>query len=263
MTSCPVPATDTLPGQLPCVLLVEDDPVSRAFMAAAIAAMPARVDPAACMADGLALGSIRTYDLWLFDAQLPDGSGEELLRRLRRRHRNAAAVAHTACREPATRATLLAAGFAQVLVKPIAGPCLRAELRRWLPSPSRLPSSSGVAEGPGHDYGDAPLPVWDDAAAKRSLGGSHAHVAAMRALFLAELPQARETVLAALARTDPAAADAQLHRLLASCGFVGASRLAAAVRGLQQRLEDPAQAVAFDRAAMATARRNPAAAAPD
>jgi HPt (histidine-containing phosphotransfer) domain-containing protein len=75
--------------------------------------------------------------------------------------------------------------------------------------------------------------VWDDVAAAAALNGNDAHVAALRALFVAELPAQRATVLAALARDDVVEAGAQLHRLQGSCGFVGAARLAAAVDGLR------------------------------
>ncbi len=70
---------------LPHVLLVEDDPVSRAFLGAAIQAVPATVDAADTMAAAFALATAGPYDLWLFDANLPDGSGIELLTRLRAR----------------------------------------------------------------------------------------------------------------------------------------------------------------------------------
>ena len=55
----------------------------------------------------------------------------------------------------------------------------------------------------------------------------------LRALFHAELPVQRASVEHALARGDIASAGDVLHQLRASCGFVGAAALGAAVRTLQ------------------------------
>ena len=86
-------------SQPPRVLLVEDDPVSRAFLGAAIQALPAAVDAADSMAAALALAAAGRYDLWLFDASLPDGSGSELLAKLRVRDASTPALAHTAAHD--------------------------------------------------------------------------------------------------------------------------------------------------------------------
>jgi DNA-binding response OmpR family regulator len=80
----------------PRILLVEDDPVSRAFLGAAVHALPAVVDAADSMAAAMALAAASRYDLWLIDANLPDGHGAELLSRLRVREAQTPAVAHTA-----------------------------------------------------------------------------------------------------------------------------------------------------------------------
>ena len=79
----------------PRILLLEDDPVSAAFLSAAIESLPARVDAAGTLAEARALASAHTHDLWLFDANLPDGRGVDLLTGFAgaaRRH----ALAHTA-----------------------------------------------------------------------------------------------------------------------------------------------------------------------
>ena len=83
----------------PWILLVEDDPTSRAFLQAATEALPARVDTAASVAEALALACANDYALWLVDANLLDGSGIELLAKLRGRGFSTPAVAHTASRE--------------------------------------------------------------------------------------------------------------------------------------------------------------------
>lgn len=206
------------PNAPPRLLLVEDDPVSAAFLRDVATALPAEVDVAGNMAEALACTSARHHDLYLFDAHLPDGRGETLLRQLRERGLTTPALAHTAAREDALRDRLLAAGFVDVLCKPLTLAELHDALRRHLDLPAP---------------GRGTHPVWDDEAALAALGGHQAHVEALRDLFLKELPSQRQRIEAASVQGDEVAIRAELHRLVAGCGFVGAARLAAAVRELQ------------------------------
>lgn len=207
---------------LPRVLLVEDDPTSRLFLGNALRALPAEVDSADSLAAALTLAGAQTYDLWLFDAQLPDGDGAGLLARLRPRHPQVPAIAHTAADEAATLAALRGAGFVEVLVKPLPATAVRAAVRRVLD-----PEAAAAAPDAGM--------LWDDEAAAAALNGNRNHVDTLRGLFLAELPQARERIAVAARNGDIEALAGELHRLRASCGFVGAARLATAVQALQQQ----------------------------
>lgn len=212
---------------LPRVLLVEDDPVSAAFLREACAALPAGVAVAGTVAESRLALAGAPIDLLLVDAHLPDGPGEAVLMAMRERGLAVPAVAHTAAGDATTRDRLLAAGFAEVLVKPLTVATLHAALGRHLAPP-----------------GASSPPAWDDAAAAAALGDG-AHVEALRGLFRQELPQQRERVERAAAAGDPAAVRAELHRLAASCGFVGAARLALAVRALQAAPLDAAARRAF------------------
>lgn len=214
------------PSPPPRVLLVEDDPVSAAFLTAAIAVLPVEVDVAVTCATALLLAREHDHQLLLIDANLPDGNGRDLLRALRADAPATPAIAHTASRDQSDLDALVDAGFAEVLIKPLGAAELQASVRRALqlqPAPAEpMPRRCGK------------LPVWDDAAAANALNGHHAHVAALRKLFLAELPAQRDAVLSALLADDAGTVRAHLHRLQASCGFVGAARLGAAVSTLQQ-----------------------------
>ena len=214
------------------VLLVEDDPVSAAFLRDAATALPARVDVAGSMAEAMELAATCSHDLYLVDANLPDGRGETLLDHARAGIRTPA-LAHTAADDVAARDRLLAAGFVEVLRKPLGVATLHAALRRHLPMPS-------------HRVADTDLPDWNDAGALAALGDV-AHVDALRALFRRELPGQRARISAAAG--DVAAMHADLHRLAASCGFVGADRLRDAVRHLMASPSDPAAMQAFVAAA--------------
>lgn len=192
-------------GTPPRLLLVEDDPISAQFMRVALAALPADVELAA---DGAqALTATGTFDVWLIDANLPDGSGSVLLQHLRARHAQTPALAHTADASPGLRTALLQAGFVDVLVKPMGVQILQGAVRSALGTRAQDED-------------------WDDAAALAALGGHREHAMLLRQLFLTELPTTRAACLASFERGDDAALRGHLHRLQASCGFAGARALA-------------------------------------
>lgn len=239
MKSTPEPPAS--PSDLPRILLVEDDPTSRAFLSAALHAIPAEVDAADSLAAALVLAGGRHHDLWLFDAHLPDGDACELLRQASGKQSGVVALAHTASDESALRERLLAAGFREVLVKPLPASTVQSAVRHALGLDAPMqPVRQADGEGP---------PRWDDDAAIAALNGNRSHVDTLRQLFLAELPQTRERILASARDGHREAVSAELHKLRASCGFVGAARLAIAVQVLQSR-PDGADALAdFDRVA--------------
>nr|WP_241093545.1 response regulator [Xanthomonas sp.] len=216
---------------LPRLLLVEDDPISRSFFQATLEILPAQVDLADSMAMALANAQAREHDLWLIDANLPDGSGAELLRRLQERRPGTLALAHTADGSAATQERLHAAGFVEVLLKPLSPERLLQAVRRIL---ARGRAGAAVS-------GAEAAVDWDETSALAALNGERSHLIALRELFLAELPGTRDAVASALQLSDEQAVRSHLHRLQASCGFVGAARLARAVRQLQG---DPASSQA-------------------
>ncbi|WP_046657171.1 response regulator [Lysobacter capsici] len=234
--------------QVPRVLLVEDDPTSRAFLTAAVEAMPAEVDGADTLAAAMALGNAQDYQLWLFDAHLPDGSGIDLLERLRRLHPATPALAHTATGESEVRNRLIASGFSDVLVKPLPAAAVRCAIRRLLSLPEHdAPASSSTASS------QEEAPVWDDDIAARALNGNRVHIATLRGLFTQELPNARRSICAAAQLGNLEALRGELHKLRASCGFVGAARLAQAVQALQAQPDSSVLLQRFDQVALDTA----------
>ncbi len=209
------------------LLLVEDDAVSRGFLNHALESLHATVvDTVANAAQALLLVREQAYALWLLDANLPDASGEQLLRDLRALGADVPALCLTAEVQRERLDQLRAAGFIEVLQKPLAIAALHAAVRRALGATAST-DRHGVAL------------VWDDAQALRALGGSSTAMRAMRALFVAELPAQAEAILRALAAGDTTSARAELHRLTASCGFVGSARLLDTVRALYAAPHDP------------------------
>jgi len=215
-----------LPARL---LLAEDDPVSRSFLAQALA--PGHVLQVA--ADGpsaLQLALAERFDLLLLDVNLPGLRGPELLALLRAdpgaSSQCSPALALTADVDPSTRRTLRDAGFADVLGKPVSIPVLRETVRGLLRG---VPMPSAVTRADDRARREAELPDWDEAAALRSANGDPAIVAALRQLLLAELAGQSRRIVAAVAAGDAGVARDELHRLRAASGFCGASRLAACV----------------------------------
>ena len=132
-----------------------------------------------------------------------------------------------------------------LLIKPMPSHVLLTAVHALLgTAPASLPSAEA-----------APVPDWDEGAAMLALNGQNAHVMALRELFIKELPDVHAAVSTALQQNDTSALRVQLHRLQASCGFVGASRLGRAVRQLHQAPESAMAQRQFEAAASALLRR--------
>lgn len=245
----------------PRILLVEDDAVTCAFMVAALEALPADVDTAFSVAEGRERGGSIAHDLWLFDANLPDGDGAGLLAHLRAAGLATPALAHTAAPEPGGLDALRAAGFVDALVKPLPAAALQAAARAALQRNPRIyrggggdPASQAVMSASMDSSAAAvsSLPIWDDAVALAALKGQPAHVAALRKLFLDDLRRAHVAITNAVRSGDGRALRAALHKLHAGCGFVGAARLGRAAHGLEARSSSAEALDVFDVVAQAT-----------
>lgn len=216
---------------LPTLLLVEDDPTSARFLSDVLCGLPAQVVVAGSIHEAVACARRHgRFAAWLVDANLPDGKGEDLLEQLRALPGDATpALALTADALPARHRRLTDAGFDAVLVKPLPAAQLLAGVAALLPPQS-----------PRH------APTWDEAQALRAAGGNANSVAALRQLFAAELPAQRREIAAAFNSGNGDALQSELHRLKASCGFVGAAALLEAVRSLSTSPDDAARLQAFD-----------------
>jgi DNA-binding response OmpR family regulator len=230
-------------AHLPRILLLEDDPVSAAFLSAAIEGVPATVDVAGTLAEARSKAAAQPHALWLFDANLPDGLGADLLAELRAQGRQTRALAHTADARREALDALIDAGFEEVLLKPLSVAQLQGTVRRLCgnaPIQASTPALNRTSQSCGKQ------PIWDDAAALRALNGSRAHVDTMRGLFAQELPQVSMRLTAVLANRDTTALRGELHKLRASCGFVGAARLGAATRDLLDASDDADTVAQFE-----------------
>ncbi len=216
----------------PRILVADDNPLSLTFFAQALQTLGCTCESAADGAQALALARAAAFDLLLLDVRMPGLGGAQALALVRADpgpSQAAVAIATTAATEPP--AGLLAAGFAQILHKPVDLAGLRQALTRHLP----LPAADHVA------------PALDDAQALAAAGGDAAIVAALRGLLAAELDALPSEIAAIDAARDAAALRERLHRLDASAGFCGVPALCDAGSRLRTALaagEWPQSAIA-------------------
>lgn len=197
----------------PRLLLVEDDPVSAAFLMAALEGCGA-VDHAATLAAASAAIGVQRPHALICDCRLPDGHASQLAALLGEHGQSLPpAIALSADVQPDDVERLQAAGFRSVLRKPLSAGALRDAAMGLLGTTQTSP--------------------WSNAAADAALGLPPAQRRQLRQLLLQELPRQRERAGAAMENGDLVALDAELHRLVASCGFCGASELGGAVSALR------------------------------
>ena len=214
----------------PRLLLVEDDPISRSFLHDALSALPAEVDVASDIAEAVVFVLRGEHALWLVDAHLPDGDGLDCLRAMRDLAPSptpALAITAGVAREELD--ALCAGGFLEVLLKPVSVAALQSTVQRVLRRAAarvREPQMQGK------------LPLWDEGRALAALGGNRAALDKLRGMFQAELPELLAQLSQCFAGGDSAGLRAILHKLKASCGFVGAARMLQAVNALAESPSD-------------------------
>ncbi|HEU4698456.1 MAG TPA: response regulator transcription factor [Gemmatimonadales bacterium] len=129
------------------VLLVEDDPVLAASVAAFLRGEGFAVDVQGTGAGALVEAAVNAYDAIVLDLQLPDLDGVEVCRRLRARGTGARILMATARDAVADRIGGLETGADDYLVKPYALGELAARLRALLRRPAEtLPVTLRVAD---------------------------------------------------------------------------------------------------------------------
>lgn len=112
----------------PLALIVDDHPTNRLLACAMLRKLGWQTHEADCGQSALSLAATHRFRLILLDISMPGLSGEETCRELRRTHQSEAIriVAYTAHAFPEERAAFLAAGFDEILVKPISRESLEA-----------------------------------------------------------------------------------------------------------------------------------------
>ena len=101
-------------------LVVDDNPTNRMLAKAMLAKLGWTSEEASSGDEAVNLANGKTYALILLDISMPGLSGEEACSRIRQgRNAGTRIIAYTAHAFPEERARFLAAGFDDILVKPI------------------------------------------------------------------------------------------------------------------------------------------------
>src|SRR5829696_531890 len=111
------------------VLIVEDEAELAAVIARVLDRCGFAVDVAATAADGQRLQAARDYDVLVLDRMLPDGSGDDLCRRMANSGGSAKVLMLTARDAVAERVAALELGADDYVVKPVAMAELVARVR--------------------------------------------------------------------------------------------------------------------------------------
>lgn len=200
------------------ILLIEDDDISRIFLSEAITLLDVTLTACTCFAEAFAFLSDHRVDLIISDLKLPDG---DLFGKAAGFPDRVPVLATSAEVTPDIREHLTGIGIREVLPKPMTVPALHEAIVRLCgPEPA----------------------VWNQAKALKALGGSRNALQRMQAMFLAELPVASDGVRAAFESGNLAVLQDTLHRLKASCGFLGAEHLLSACQSLDRQ---PSSKVAY------------------
>ena len=173
------------------VLVAEDHPVNRNYMAALLQGMGHRAHFSANGEEAVEAARVQRFDVVLMDLHMPvlDGAGAtQAIRSLTDpRHSTVPIVAMTADAFPETKSRCLVAGMNDFLTKPVSPPVLATCLRRLFGSSS----GSGRGSGSGH----APGPQAPTALAGGSAMGGLLVDAAALALSLQAIPAPRLSAL--------------------------------------------------------------------
>lgn len=136
MTSAPTPAqamtSHSLPS--PCILVVDDDDTNRRIAQLILQRAGYRVCDAACGTSALAVLAGDWVSLVLLDLSMPGMDGLETCRHIRAKadEFSPVVIAYTAHVLDEDKATLLAAGFDDLLMKPISKAGLLGLVDKWL-----------------------------------------------------------------------------------------------------------------------------------
>lgn len=236
-----------------CVLVVDDDPVSAAFFAEAVARGGHRAARADSVAAAVAALGRARYDVVLCDLRLPDGRGADIPAR-------AAAAALGAPRYVAVSGelardsmrTLAVGGFSAVLGKPCSlarvADAIEAAMACGRDAARERYGGSGVRDSvhdrPRDPHPDsagardatAPAPLLDDALGLRAVGSTEV-LTPLRTLFRKELGELGPRIARLLRDRGLHDARELLHQLAASCALVGAARLLGTAIALRDSLD--------------------------
>lgn len=203
------------------VLVIEDDDISLRFMTEALSLLPLEWQSCAGFAEARDLLHRQHFDLVVSDVNTADGSLQEHAALL---PENCRKLAVSADMTPALATRLRRLGIDDVLAKPVGVAILHQAVNRL------LETDSGES---------SPLPYWNHAQALAALGQDERILASLKDMFRIELPVMVERINSAYNAGASDEIRATLHKLKASCGFLGAERLLQECYRLDGHIDQP------------------------
>lgn len=188
------------------ILLIEDDEISRSFLGEALSAPGCEVTACESFADALRRCALGRFELIVSDIRLEDGSLYEMAACL---PAGTPLLATSAQVDGGIRERLTVLGIGALLAKPATVAEIRDAVEGVLAKAVYLRETA----------------VLDEQRALAALGGNTAAMTSLKSLFRLELPDMAGKIQQAFDAGDAVAMHAHLHKLRASCGFLGATRL--------------------------------------
>lgn len=188
------------------ILLIEDDEISRIYLTEALKDPDTSIFACENFADAVAFCNGNNFDLIVSDIQLGDGSLFEMFSNL---PENVPILATSADLNADTRKRLKQIGIENHLAKPASVDEIQKAVKRIL-------SLESIADQ---------TPLWNETHALKTLGGNSEALKRLKDLFKSELPAMAEQIKHALDEGETDKVHDILHKLKASCGFLGATRL--------------------------------------
>ena len=189
------------------MMLIEDDEISLRFIAEALALLPLHVDECRNFREAKILLETSFYDLIISDIHLPDGN---LLHEAQFFPQQIKKIATSAEINPDITSRLKEAGIDAVLSKPMSIAVLHQTVQQLL----------GLKLFTNNDS-----VLWDDQKALSALGNNNEGLKSLKNIFKAELPKMLLQINTEFKNSNQTKIVDILHKLKASCGFMGANKL--------------------------------------
>jgi CheY-like chemotaxis protein/HPt (histidine-containing phosphotransfer) domain-containing protein len=222
------------------VLVAEDNAVNQRLTAAQLARFGVHADIVANGVEALTAIAQLPYDLVLMDCQMPEMDGYQATREIRHREtmtnrRRLPVIAMTANAMAGDRDLCLAAGMDDYIAKPVRIEALAEALARFLPEVTDgVPLISGPASTTIADDPDMLIDPRVLARLRDELGDETIFVE-MVAIFVREAPDHVGALERALKNGDTETVRRAAHKLKGSCQIMGANRLAAFCRRVEEQ----------------------------
>ncbi len=221
------------------VLVAEDNAVNQRLTAAQLARFGVHADIVANGVEALTAIAQLPYDLVLMDCQMPEMDGYQATREIRHREtmtnrRRLPVIAMTANAMAGDRDLCLAAGMDDYIAKPVRIEALAEALARFLPEVTDgVPLITGPASTTIADDPDMLIDPRVLARLRDELGDESIFVE-MVTIFVREAPDHVGALERAMKNGDTETVRRAAHKLKGSCQIMGASRLAAFCRRVEE-----------------------------